>query len=99
MTVTVAIDYTSTVMTQSNSNENDVLTPQDIKVVESAYQRGDFVEARNSARTLLTSPTLKEKDKTRLQQILTAISADPFATLGFGVTVFLMLFISIKYLL
>ncbi|MBN2718774.1 MAG: hypothetical protein JXX14_23205 [Deltaproteobacteria bacterium] len=77
-----------------------------IKEADAAYNRGDFPTARKLAQTVLKDesldptedPTEDPTDVAVARQILKAIDFDPIAAVGFGVTLFLLVFISIKFL-
>ncbi|MBN2341456.1 MAG: hypothetical protein JXX29_07285 [Deltaproteobacteria bacterium] len=73
-----------------------------ISEIDTAYRRGDFSTARKQSAALLDESTdtpLNEKQKIKVQQIKRAVDTDPIAAVAFGVTLFVLIFISMKYLL
>ena len=70
-----------------------------LKEADDAYARGDFPTAREAARTVLAAKSLSKEDADTARQIIKAIDFDPIAAVGFGITLFLLIFLGIKFLM
>ena len=70
-----------------------------LKQADDAYAKGDFPTAKAAAETALTDESLSKEDADTARQILKAIDFDPIAAVGFGITLFLLIFLGIKFLM
>ena len=66
---------------------------------EAAYVKGDFVAAKKAAQSALGDDSLPKEKAAAANGILKAIEFDPIVTVAFGVTLFILVFLAIKFLL
>ncbi|MBN2530251.1 MAG: hypothetical protein JXR76_27925 [Deltaproteobacteria bacterium] len=71
---------------------------KELKVADSAYITGNFKVARDAATQILDNEESTDDQKIAARQILKSIEFDPVAAVGFGITLFVLLFLSIKFL-
>jgi hypothetical protein len=69
-----------------------------IREASKAYAKGDFPSAIQMAREVLNADSQSEKNIKKARNIIRAIEIDPAVALVFGITLFVMLFLSIKFL-
>ena len=76
------------------------MSPSNPKLNESeaAYEKGDFPAAKKAAQSALEDKSLIEEKAAAAKGILKAIEFDPVVAVAFGVTLFILAFLAIKFL-
>lgn len=74
-------------------------TQKQLEQAEKEYTRGNFKGAVPVARSVVDAPEATTEEKSRAQKLLLGMSIDPVSTGVFGVTVFVLLFLVLKFLL
>lgn len=74
-------------------------TAKQLNIAHNAYQQGNFALIRRTLHKLEADSSLSEKERSTVQKIQSKIAIDPITSVGFGVTFFVLLFLTIKYIL
>jgi hypothetical protein len=69
-----------------------------IREASNAYAKGNFPAATQGARDILRASSQTEENTKKAKNIIRAIEIDPVVLLAFGITLFVMTFLSIKFL-
>lgn len=79
---------------------NDTKTDKNVdNSLDNAYQKGDFKKAKQLAEQILKTTSDDDPKNKHAHSVLRAIYADPAVSVSFGVTLFILLFLTLKYLL
>ena len=75
------------------------LIDEKIEQAEKFYTSGNFVKSKQILNEIISGQSVTDEQKQRAIALQKKMTTDPAAIIGFGATLFVLLFLVIKYLL